>query len=326
MKLNYFRIILLLFFGLLIQISATFSSYKIVLDDSKFLMEGLFQILVTDLDENVQSEVVVAGKNYTGQELFIYWLTIDNNFKPVVKWQSENLFEDRSVLWVTTGKFQNDKQQLLGVTNTKFYVYQVENDGLQLTEQFSHNLKPLNITAGDIDGDGKDEVIVARIGQVTSKIYNGYIEVWKLENGQWTEIAETGLLGNIRGISAGDINEDGQAEIFVEEGPQLDSGNIHVISYKENKFTEISLLKKPVKGAVYSLKVRKFPEGMRLLTGSSSGRINVFNWNGLNLIKESTELSFSSGLVDLETADLNNNQQLEIYVLGYPQRLIILNQ
>lgn len=311
---------------LVVHIAAAEPDYKTVYDDSRFLMEGIFQAREMDLNNDGLNELAVAGKNYVGRELFVYWVNFEEGLKPVVKWRSPNLFEDRSVLWITSGKFEGTAPSLLAVTDTRFYFFKYEAGSLNLNAEFTHNLEPLNLIAGDVDGDGRDELIVARVGRITNKNYLGYLQIFQLRHQGWELLAESDLLGNIRGLSAGDLNQDGKAEILVEEGLQLNSGNIHIYTLENGKFSELIKLKNAVNGAVYALKIKKFSEGIKLLTASTKGKINFFRWDGQNFQKEGMELSFNCGLVDLDAADLNGDQQPELATVGYPQRLMILSR
>lgn len=302
-----------------------FEEYKAVFDDKQFLMESLFQVLETDFDEDQRPEMVVAGKNYVGRELLVYWVTVDDDFQPVLKWQSPNLFEERSILWIATGRFNHWGNVLLVATNTKYYWFKFENDALQLVQETEHGLEPLNVVAGDVDGDGLDELIVARIGEITITTYLGYVEVWKWSDGTLKLMGRTGLLGNIRGLTVGDLEGDGKAEIIVEEGLKLDSGKIHVLSHHGDQLVEIHQTA-GVGGAAYSLKVKQFGDERRLMTASTRGKINFFSWRDGKLKRDDEELSFTSELVDAEGIDLDNDGVLELCVIGYSQRLIVLKR
>jgi WD40 repeat protein len=328
MKLTSYRWIVYIILLLLIQISANFSDYKLVFEDEHYLLEGIFQVVETDLDHDRVSEFVICGKNYVGEEMFVYWLTRNGvaDGPPVVKWQSQNLFEERSNLWVATGKFTADENQLVAVSDSQFYIYQSENETLNLILQENHKFEPLNVSAGDIDGDGRDEMVVARIGKITSKIYDGMVQVWRFKEGKFELMVESGLLGNIRGLTTGDLDGDGKSEIVVEEGLKFGAGNIHVLSFGEDKLTEKYCLKKPVKGAIFSLKVKNFPEGIRLIAGSTTGKVNFFSWENNKLVLTGKELSVDCSLVDLAASDLNNDQTPELLLVGYQQHLMILSK
>jgi hypothetical protein len=321
---NRYRWLLLLIFLLFIQISANFKQHHVVNDIKNFAMEGLFQVIETDLNDDRVKEMVIVGKNYVGRELLFYWLTVNEQNQPVMLWKSPNLFEERSILWVAVGNFNGYQKQLLAATNTQLYFYNYEDGSLKLAKQSVHNLEPLNIVAGDVDGDSQDELIVNRIGKITDKYYICYVQVWKYRNDQWILMAQSELLGNIRAIAAGDIDQDGKAEIFVEEGLMLSSGNIHLLKLINNQLPVVAQVNKSLNGAAYALKVKQIGDQVKLVTGTTKGFVNFFSWDGKHLQKELEELSFKTNLVDLEITDINNNQKSELILLGHPNRLLFL--
>ena len=84
-------------------------------------------------------------------------------------------------------------------------------------------------------------------------------------------------------------------------------------------------MKKGTKSAAYGLKVRKFPTGIRLMAATANGKIDFFKWSDQKLLQSGPELSFSSGLVDVDALDLNGDQIPDLLVACYPQRFLILN-
>lgn len=318
-----------LVFALLVwsmHVFAGIFDYRTIYDNQHYLAEGILQVLATDLDEDQIPEWVVAGKNYVGRELFIFWLGSGKGYQPVLKWQSSNLFEERSILWIASGRFSSEGRVLLVATNSKFYFYKANSGALQLIGQWNHNFEPLSLTAGDVDGDGYDELLVTRIADVTSQAYQCYVQIWKLTDTGWNSPGNTAILGNIRAVTTGDINGDGRTELVVEEGLRTNSGNIHVLAYTGEKFIELTKCANQIKGAAYGIKVKMFKSGMRLISASSRGKVNFFRWNGGGLLREPAELSLSNGLVDLDAADLDRDGDVELCIIGYPQRLSILKQ
>jgi hypothetical protein len=332
------RWIFLVIIAFIIQVSANTSDYKLVFEDKHYLTEGILQILATDLDNNQTDEVVLAGKNYIDQEVFLYWLSFDSENKPFIQWQSENLYEDRSIIWAVTGKFTSEKNQLLAVSNSQYYLYQFENNYVNLVKQEKHNFtslhipvkefngKIINVASGDVDGDGQTEIIVARVGKITAKIYNGIVQTWKFKDGQLELITESDLVGNIRGITVGDLNQDGQAEIFVEEGPKFAPGNMHILKYSDQKLTEIYCLKKATKGPAYGMQVKTFPNGIRLVTATATGFIDFFSWDKDALVPVEKELNLERDLMSIASITINNDQEPELLVAGYPQDFTILSK
>jgi WD40 repeat protein len=324
MKIKSNRWIFLLVLFFIIQISANFPDYKLAFEDTHYLADGILQVLATDLNNDQHEEFILAGKNDIGREVFLYWLTVTPDNKPVVQWQSENLFEEHSTIWVTTGKFTTSQNQLLAISNSQYYLYQVENNHVNLIKQEKHNLQILNVCSGDVDGDGQAEIIVAKIGKITAKIYNGIVQVWKFRDGKLILTAESDLIGNIRGITVGNLNQDGGAEIFVEEGPKFAPGNIHILKYSDQKLAEIYCLKKATKGPAYGMQVKAFPDGMRLVTATATGFIDFFRWDKNSLVPAEKEINLERDLMSIAAIDTDNDKQPELLVAGYPQDFLIL--
>jgi hypothetical protein len=321
--------IVLLIVLLIMQISANFADYRLVYQDDHFLMEGLFQVIETDLDQDGASEFVMAGKNYTAHELFLAWFTLGPDHKPVLRWQSPNLFEDRSVIWVAAGKFTGSENQLLAVTETQYYLFQWQNGQMELMRKGTHELKPLNITGGDLDGDGHTELVVAKIGRITAKQYDGVLQVWKLKENGWELVSQSDqTVGNIRSLTAGDLNGDGKAEIVMEEGVRTSPGTLHLFALAENKITERSRLNKPVKGVIYGLTVTSLSGAPRLITATDSGRVNTFAWdsNRNALVAVEKEKRFRWNLIDLAVGAAGSGADAKLLLIAYPQRLLILSE
>lgn len=319
-----FLLILLLF----IQTGATFSTgYETVFQDDQFLTESVFQMCSADLDNDGRGEVFLSGKNYTGREVFVYWLKPGADGKPQVGWQSENLFEDLSPLWIGYGKFTADQPQFLTLSNTQacFYQYRPDSGRPEPVLKVSHDLKPLNMTNGDLDGDGRDELVVARIGKITAQHYQSFLQIWRFdEAGRLLLVTESNLIGNIRGIGAGDLDGDGRAELLVDEGSRFASGNIHLLRLKDQTLVESYSLKKALKGAVYAMIVAKFPEGIRLVTASTDGQLTFFAWQDQQLVASGRSLSFQDELVAVAALDDNSPTGLLLWVSGNHYHLKII--
>jgi hypothetical protein len=310
---------------LVIQISAGPVNYQILYNDDNFLLEAILQLIPVDLDNDGKSELLVAGKNYTSEELFLYCLEFSPDCKPYIRWRSDNLFEQRSILWVAQGKYNGTTNQVLVATNSKYYFYNLENTGLRLVKTIAHQSKPLAVTAGDVDQDGIAEIITARVGKVEERAYNCVLQFWKLQDDLTVKLYESKLLGNIRGLSVGDPDGDGQNEILVEEGLRVNGGTIHLYNWDKGQLLEKWQIKLTGNGAVYALKVRSFPEGRRLITASANGKINLLA-KGSNFVPVIPEITLKTGLVDIESVDLNGDANPELIVAGYPRKFIIFGK
>ncbi|MCL6589131.1 MAG: VCBS repeat-containing protein [Firmicutes bacterium] len=302
--------------------------YQTVFLDRQFLGEGInfYQLLQGDLDHDQTPDLILTGQNHETREFFIYWLTVNSDWNPIIRWQSPNLFEEKSIWWVATGRFTADQEQLLAVSNTQLLLYQREKDSFRLIKQAPCQMAPLNLASGDLDGNGRFELAIAQIGQITQQIYNCKIQIWSYNDTEekFIQKSESGLIGNIRGLSAGDLDGDGISEIVVDEGVRFQSGNIHVLKWKDNLIKEEFCLKKAIKGAVYAMSIGAFPEGNRLVTGSSSGKVNFLAWNNQALILLKPEISFQNELISIAAGDLNLDHIPELVITGYPQILTLM--
>ncbi len=326
MKIITGRWIFLLVLAIIIQISAILPDYQLVFEDEHFLTDGILQVLTTNLDHDNHDDFVLAGKNDTAREFFLYWLKINPDQKPEVQWQSENLYEDHSTIWATSGKFKSPEEQLLALSNSQYYLYQIENNHVNLIKRASHNLKPLAATSGDLDGDGKDELIIAKVGKITSQIYNCVIQVWKFQGEELVLLAESDLIGNIRGVTAGDLDKTGQMKLLIEEGPRFAPGNIHVLKYSNQKLVEIYNLKKATKGPAYGMQVRNFSGEMRLVIATASGFIDFYRWDNNALVPLSGEINLKRDLMSLAAIDVNQDNNPALIVAAYPQDFLILSK
>ncbi len=310
------------------NITAKTRGYTRVLKQPRFLCEAIMNIHGSDLDNNQKGEIVLLGKNYIKRETYTYLIETNDQFKPIVKWQSPNLFQKRGFVGIALGKFTGEKKQLLVVNESGYYIYETGKNGklALLTKREFAFQKTLNITSGDLDGDGRTELIIAKIGQITSKIYNGRLQIWQILKTGPELIFETKLLGNIRGVAAGDINGDSQDEVIIEEGNKMNPGNLRVFSWENQQLRESYSLKNSIKKAVFGLKIKKIFEKEGLVTASSHGKLNFFSWNEEMLKLEKEKYSFRCGLVDVAVSDLNGDSQPEIILAGYPNSLIVLSK
>ncbi len=320
------RWIFLVVLAIIIQISAILPDYKLVFEDEHFLTDGILQVLRTDLDRDNHDDFVLVGKNDIAREFFLYWLKMNPDQKPVVQWQSDNLYEDHSTIWAVSGKFVSLEEQLLAISNSQYYLYQIENNHVNLVRHADFTLKPLAVTSGDLDGDGKDELIIAKIGKITSKIYNCTVQVWKFQGEEFVELTESDLIGNIRGMTVGTLDKTGPMELFIEEGPKFAPGNIHVFRYSEQKLVEVYNLKKATKGPAYGMQVKNFSGEMRLVIATAPGFVNFYGWGNNALIPLAGEINLRKDLMSLAAADVNQDNNPMLIVAAYPQDIMILSK
>ncbi|HBF37802.1 MAG TPA: hypothetical protein DDW50_10815 [Firmicutes bacterium] len=326
MKIISNRWIFLLILVIIIQISATLPDYQLVFEDQHYLTDGILQVLTTDLDNDTHDDFILVGKNDISREFFIYWLKMNPENKPVIQWQSPNLFEAHSSIWATAGKFTGSANQLLVLSNSQYYLYQIENNHVNLNKQSSHNLKPLAVTNGDLDGDGQDELVIAKASKITSQIYNCVVQIWKFKGDQPVLLTESDLIGNIRGMTVGDLDQTGTMALFVEEGPKFAPGNIHVLKYNDQKLTEIYTLKKATKGPAYGMQIKNFSGEKRLVVATAPGFIDFFRWDQVAhaMLPVAGEINLKRDLMSMAVIDADQNSHPELIVAAYPQDFLIL--
>ncbi len=326
MKIISNRWIFLLVLAIIIQISAILPDYQLAFEDEHFLTDGILQVLRTDLDRDTQDDFVLVGKNDIAHEFFLYWLKMNSDQKPVVQWQSDNLYEDHSTIWAVSGKFESAEEELLAISNSQYYLYRIENNHVNLIRRGDLTLKPLAVTSGDLDGDGKNELIIAKIGKITSTIYNCTVQIWKFQGERFVELTESDLIGNIRGMTVGTLEKAGPVQLFIEEGPRFAPGNIHVLRYSDQKLDEVYNLKKATKGPAYGMQVQNFSGEMRLVIATAPGFINFYGWANHGLVPLAGEINLKKDLMSLAAADVNQDNNPVLIVAAYPQDLMILSK
>jgi hypothetical protein len=315
--------ILCLLVMLFIQISASTIKYQPLFNQNNYLLEAILQAQAVDLNDDRHAELLVTGKNYLNRELFVYGLEFSVTGKPVVKWRSANLFEEGGILWAAVGNFSGTGKQVVVVTKHQYYFYDFDQKGFKLVTNVSSDGEPLAVAAADLDGDEIAELIIVKVGSIASNAYNCVVEIRKRTDGKFTTVYQSGLLGNIRSITTGDLDHDGQTELVVEKGLRLDTGKIHFYHFTNRQLVETGHFKPANGGAIYAMKVSNFPDGQRLVTGSTHGKINMLKWVNGSLAPIVPEIAVKSSLVDLEVADINGDTKPELITVGYPAKFTI---
>jgi hypothetical protein len=323
MPLVIHRWIVCLLLLLFIQISASTVKYQPLFNQNHYLLEAILQVQAVDLGADHRAELLVAGKNYINRELFVYCLEFSHAGKPLVKWRSANLFEAGSILWMTVGDFSGAGQQLLVVTKRQYYFYDFDQNGFKLVAKLNSDDEPLTVAAADLDGDAITELIFVKVSGITNNAYNCAVEIRKIINGKFITVNQSGLFGNIRAITTGDADHDGQLELVVEEGLRLNTGKIHFYRFINNQLKETGKFQPASDGAIYAMKVRNFPEGARFVIGSTQGKINILKWNNDAWVPSASKFTVKSSLVDLEVVDLTGDGQPELITVGYPAKFTV---
>jgi hypothetical protein len=308
---------------LFIQVAASTVKYQPQFIKKSYLLDAILQVRAVDVNGDHRAELLISGKNYINRELYVYCLEFTAAGKPVVKWRSANLFEENSIIWMAVGNFSGTGRQLMVLTRSRYYCYAFDAAGFRLSAKGISDCEPLGMTAADLDGDALDELILVKVGGIDNNAYNCRIEIRKQIKGKFIPIYQSGLLGNIRAITAGDPDRDGQTELVVETGLRLETGVIRLYHYHNRQLTAFSDFAPPSGGAIYALKVSRFPNGVRLVTGSTRGKINFRKWTKGFMALATSEISLKKSLIDLEVADLNGDRQPELITVSYPAQFAI---
>jgi hypothetical protein len=308
---------------LVIQISASAIKYRPLFYEANYLLEAILQIQAVDLNDGRRAELLVAGKNYINRELFVYCLEFTVAGKPVVKWRSANLFEEGGIRGMTMGNFSGTGAQLIVVAKHQNYFYDFDQKGFKLVARESSDCEPLAVAAADLDGDEIAELILVKAGGITANAYNCVVDIRKRTGEKFITVYQSNLLGNIRAITTGDLDHDGQTELVVEEGLRLNTGKIHLYHFTNRRLSAAGQYRPANGGAIYAMKVRNFADGPRLVTGSTQGKINIFKLVNGSLAPIISESMLKSNLVDLEVADFDGDTELELVTVGYPAKFTI---
>lgn len=288
-----------------------------------FLMEGLLQVSAGDLDGDGLCELVVLGRDYTEpQALFHILKPGDGELEPV--WRSPNILEERSPVYLATGDFlAAGRPEIIVVTNHRAEVYGWEvGMGYHRRLVLTYNINPGEVTAGDWDGDGRDELIITRVAKTGRNYYHEQIVVYRVDNDKLTLLSEGPVVGNIRAICAGDLDGDGRAEVIVEEGLGGKAGKLHVYFNKQTKWALGGDPASLVPAAVYGMTVTR-GENSFVYTVSERGFLNIFRWAD-NSLQPMAQKGISSGLISVAPGGFWADRW-GLAVLYYPNGLWLLD-
>lgn len=122
---------------------------------------------------------------------------------------------------LATGSFDADpkKELLVGTNGGDIFVYKFSSDGQPEVTAGAHAGRlAYGVQAGDIDGDGRDEFLLARglLGYAKMTIHDVVTEVWKLEGNKLTMVWKRRALGfPWHALMLQDIDRDGANDLVI---------------------------------------------------------------------------------------------------------------
>lgn len=294
--------------------------------DDNFLMDGLMQVSAADLKGDGRDELLLIGRDYIDRQIQLH--IFDQMTTPLEPcWTSENIMEDKSPIQLMTGRFTEDGRTVaITMTNQRLDIFGWdETKGYHLLTSFEHSLFPAETAAVDWDGDGRDELLVVRVAKAGSKHYFKQPEIYRVEERELHLISVGPVLGNIRSVTAGDLDGDGRHEVIVEEGVGSRAGVFRVYSPGDT-FDEWKLRWGPetlIPAPIYGMTVAKVGEENYLFAASERGRLSFVRWENGKLVSDNI-MGFGAGLVSVAVGDFGEG--INLALIAYPQSLRLLKR
>lgn len=247
---------------------------------------GLFDVLVSDIDNDGKNEIVIgAGQTYTGEIWIIDGKT--HTIKSNHIFSTENMSEFYSL---TIDDVDNDgKKELIALNRSKLYVINPSDWSIKWSVSVSSSYTNAVIKSVDINGDGNKEILVCK-GNL--QIVNSS------DHSVWTSTDS-----NFTNFDTFDYNNDGVQDIIASTS----TGHIMVIDGKtETTIRDIT----PETTSIGAVRVFK----------SNSTIFFIYSCGGkINLYQSDTNCSVSkylgSNVGDVESLKLYNNQATSTEIL-----------
>lgn len=280
----------------------------------KFVYEAILGI---DLVENSVDRILVWGKNYEKAEAKVSLVEIQNK-KVKTIWESTNLYERGSNLMCAVGKFTSSDNEAIILTENGWKIYKIESNGLKEIASGQGITGIMEVTSGDVDGDGRSELIITSVAQLLENTVNKKIVVYKYQNGTLEKYLETEGFGNIRALTSLDLDGDGKSEIVFEEGQGYRKGTITVLQDLK-PILSVGLRDHPVFALSRSNDI--------LLVGDDSGSVNLYRYKNVDkpeLILIDKSVSVGWGLVDAARGDFLGLGKDQVILISSPAKLSVL--
>jgi TolB-like protein len=191
-----------------------------------------------------------------------------------------------------------------------------EDLGIKRSQTFPFEIKGIDI--GDVDGDGKNEVVIM-------DYHNLYVFKYDGEKLILFQKIETGSQNNFLTLDVADVNRNGVAEIIVSSvaGDDLRS---FILEYEEGKFRKIT------EKAGWFFRVLDHPKdgpsliGQQMGAGIPAGRIYKFIWKKKSFEK-GNKMDFPRGtkIFGLATGNVRSKETKDIVMFDDKDRLRILS-
>ncbi|MGE5597836.1 MAG: FG-GAP repeat domain-containing protein [Bacteroidota bacterium] len=290
-----------------------------------FHFEAVLAAQAADLDADGRDELVISGRNYQDREACLEVLRWDGK-EFTALWRSPNLMESESTLFGLP-VMRADGPAVVALTRTGYMVFRWRDGSYAPVDRGPAPIAAEEAAAGDLDGDGVDELVVTATRRNTKNGREKELRVLAWRGGRLVPAGvSTEAPGNIRSLAAGDLDRDGLEEVVAELGPAAKSGEFRVYRYREGALHRASSKKTSLPAAAYGLAVAElYPEpGLFLLAGCQPGRIRSFRWSAEDLVPAETAVDYTGSPVSLAAGDLDGDGRDEIVVINYPARLQIL--
>lgn len=276
-------------------------------------------VLGIETIEGSPDRLLVWGKNYEKVEAKVALVEIKNKKVDVI-WESQNFYERGSNLMCAFGSFTSRDQEVVVLAEDLWKIYKVEVKGLKEIASGTGITGIMEVTAGDIDGDGKTELILTSVHELLKDTIDKNVVVYKYQGGKLAKANETKGLGNIRAITALDFTGDRLAEIVIEVGSGYKQGQVVVLQDLKPIVTA-NLRPQPIFALSHL--------GDTLLVGDDSGAVNLYRLelgNNAQLEHVGTSVSVGWGLVDVASGNFLGTKNDQVVVVSAPTGISILEE